>query len=67
PRSSQDSESLKHLDPTGLVRRGEIKSGLFPAQPQTSAPITLNTAGHLMMCAYHNRNTNYSLKPEQWL
>lgn len=64
---SQVSESLKKLVLYGFVSRWEIKSGLFPDQPKTSAPITLNTAGHLMMWAYHNRNTNYSLKPEQWL
>lgn len=43
------------------------KIGAISDRPKTSAPITLNTAGHLMMWAYHNRNTNYSLKPEQWL
>ncbi|HDR7533730.1 TPA: hypothetical protein ACTZ3H_004517 [Bacillus cereus] len=64
---SQVSESLKKLVLYGFVSRWEIKSELFPDQPKTSAPITLNTAGHLMMWAYHNRNTNYSLKPEQWL
>lgn len=64
---SQVSESLKKLVLYGFVSRWEIKSGLFPDQPKISAPITLNTAGHLMMWAYHNRNTNYSLKPEQWL
>nr|WP_255283495.1 hypothetical protein [Bacillus cereus] len=64
---NQVSESLKKLVLYGFVSRWEVRSELFPDQPKPSAPITLNTAGHLMMWAYHNRNTNYSLKPEQWM